>query len=251
MKSTTLRAISLLSACLAPLGYPSASSAQSSEAAPAPEHPPSEAPDPEEPAPDDPQQTEETSETSGQTDDATPTLLSDLRLGAYAEFGIGLQAGMNGALPDLNLGGNLMVDRRFSFGASYQWILGEPRPNTEADERLYYDSWRVGARAEYLFLHDRVFPLGVAFGGGVGEVDADFRDAFDEGGDAPFGEDLFFWVAPEVNVQAVLWDYVRARLSGGYRFTGGVDYRGAGNAELSGPFVQLSILAGYFGQPRR
>lgn len=191
----------------------------------------------------------DTSTTEQEAPESATLFSGNLVLGGVAEVGAGVTSAYGLAHPTFHLAGSLVIDRRFFIGVMWQRTLGERNPPDEVDERLYYDMNLVGARLSYLWMAERVVPFGLSLGLGWGEVDADLLERFDsELAEESFGEENFFWAELAVTAHVRLIEHLHLKVEGGYRFAPGAEYRAASSADISGVFVRLSLVGGYFGR---
>jgi len=135
----------------------------------------------------------------------------------------------------LSLRGGVILNKKLTLGAFYNFSLNNIQPKIETDPIIYLDYQAGGALLEYTIYSDRLihftFPLFI----GVGQIEMD-----NDLGDSALGEESFLLIEPSAMVEINLHKHVRFNIGTGYRFTGPIEYRNFNQSNISG-------LSGYVG----
>ncbi|WP_035757874.1 hypothetical protein [Hugenholtzia roseola] len=143
--------------------------------------------------------------------------------------------------------GAVTLQKKFAVGGLYQFSVNQIRPSTETDDRLYYDVQQFGGFIEYTLNPTNAFHLTFPLAIGGGEIQADWRDGFEDLDDNDnFGEATFFFVEPRVEGELNLHRFVRLHAGVGYRFVGDISYRTLENNAMRGISATIGIKLGIF-----
>jgi hypothetical protein len=158
-------------------------------------------------------------------------------------------AGTNAINP--GIGAGLIFNNGMSLGVKYKYILTENTPVGE-DNKLYLDGKWGGIRFEYAINADKVVNLSFPFEAGIGEIELDIKDSFENQQAIIPSEDAWFAnIETGVALEIKVWKYVKLNLAAGYRFVSNVSFRSLSQKDLMGFNYSAGLKIGIFRTPEK
>lgn len=183
---------------------------------------------------------------------STPTLLGrKAQIGGYGGVDVAYTRmfGQDGAL--VGAQGALLINHRLSLGiAGYGWTNPQRGPANALGTERRFQTGYFGGTLRYSFLqHSPVYlTVGGLIGGGAIVLAPDEDEGDDDLDDDIDREDVDVYAVfqPDVTLHANLTHWMRVGLTGGYRFTAGVDRFGFSDSDANGVVVGAHVQFGRF-----
>lgn len=172
---------------------------------------------------------------------------SNHQLGYYVSpfLQSGMIAGSTAVVP--GIGAGITINQKVSFDIRYKFIVNENTPTGETDTRLYLDGKWIGLRGEYYLKPERIFHLGFPVEAGIGEVELDLKDTYeDEQAMVPSEDAWYAYLEPGVAFEINLWKYIKINISAGYRLASNMTFRSMTEKDLMGFTYSGAIKIGIF-----
>jgi hypothetical protein len=144
------------------------------------------------------------------------------------------------------IGAGIILNNKLSLSLIYRNIATENTPEGEADKRLYLDGQWGGMRCEYSIVPGNVIHLNFPVEIGVGDIEFDLKDSYEEESAPPDNDALFVYFEPGAALEINIWKYLKIDLAAGYRFVSNISFRNLSERDLMGITCATLLKIGVF-----
>jgi hypothetical protein len=153
-------------------------------------------------------------------------------------------AGATTVYPGLGIG--VIMNNKISVDVRYKFSVTENTPVGD-DTKLYLHSQFGGVRCEYSIKPKNAIHLNFPIEIGIGEMEMDLKDSFENQPVAIPQEDAWFAnIEPGVGVEINLLKYLKINFTGSYRFVSDVSFRNLTGKDLMGFNCSAGFKIGLF-----